>query len=449
MTIKVIHSGKHNQLTENVESYTSTTYPISGSGYLNTGLGNLISINARSFSDSNTAILPHFIANPDTINPYAIGERGQWRLFREFAYETNRNYSGITARNSGLFSARSLYTPATFVSDTCYISPYNYLAPNYSDPNWHITRAISKWSPFGKELEDIDAVGNYSTAVFGYNEQLPVVVAANAKQGQVFFDGFEDYHLLRLAGNLLDFAYSPLNTFSETSVTWLDPYNILNLTPSGAPQVVQGISHTGYYSLFTPSGSAYYTVTMPIDTNLYVGVLNHYNNYFSNDPLSPYIFTSKNEYSPFRLNAGGSYIFSCWVKKAGPVSITSSYSLSTDCGVLLPGVGVARMSPVSNIIDGWQQMEVSFTVPITATSPAIQLPANFYIDDMRVYPQSGSMKSYVYNANSSKLIATLDENNFANIYEYDQEGNLIRVKKETSKGIMTVSESRNGNTKLY
>ena len=41
-----------------------------------------------------------------------------------------------------------------------------------------------------------------------------------------------------------------------------------------------------------------------------------------------------------------------------------------------------------------------------------------------------------------RLMADLDENNYATYYEYDDDGTLIRVKKETERGIMTVQESR-------
>jgi hypothetical protein len=39
-------------------------------------------------------------------------------------------------------------------------------------------------------------------------------------------------------------------------------------------------------------------------------------------------------------------------------------------------------------------------------------------------------------------MAELDENNFATFYEYDDEGSLVRVKKETERGIMTIKENR-------
>ena len=39
-------------------------------------------------------------------------------------------------------------------------------------------------------------------------------------------------------------------------------------------------------------------------------------------------------------------------------------------------------------------------------------------------------------------MAELDENNYATFYEYDLEGNLVRVKKETIEGIKTLQENR-------
>ena len=40
-------------------------------------------------------------------------------------------------------------------------------------------------------------------------------------------------------------------------------------------------------------------------------------------------------------------------------------------------------------------------------------------------------------------MAELDENNYATFYEYDDEGTLIRLKKETVEGIATLKENRN------
>jgi hypothetical protein len=44
-------------------------------------------------------------------------------------------------------------------------------------------------------------------------------------------------------------------------------------------------------------------------------------------------------------------------------------------------------------------------------------------------------------------MAELDENNYATFYEYDLEGGLVRVKKETEKGVYTIQETRSNSPK--
>jgi hypothetical protein len=52
------------------------------------------------------------------------------------------------------------------------------------------------------------------------------------------------------------------------------------------------------------------------------------------------------------------------------------------------------------------------------------------------------MKCYVYDPHDLRFVAELDERHYATFYEYDLEGKLVRVKKETERGIMTIQESR-------
>jgi len=64
------------------------------------------------------------------------------------------------------------------------------------------------------------------------------------------------------------------------------------------------------------------------------------------------------------------------------------------------------------------------------------------LDDLRLHPFNANMKSFVYDPVTLRLAAELDENNFASFYEYDDDGTLVRVKKETREGIKTISETR-------
>jgi hypothetical protein len=97
-------------------------------------------------------------------------------------------------------------------------------------------------------------------------------------------------------------------------------------------------------------------------------------------------------------------------------------------------------------IEGWQRYESIVNVPASATQAYISLKGvqgrNVFFDDVRVQPFNSNMKNFVYDPTSLRLMAELDENNYATYYEYDDDGTLIRVKKETVKGIMTIKETR-------
>jgi hypothetical protein len=104
------------------------------------------------------------------------------------------------------------------------------------------------------------------------------------------------------------------------------------------------------------------------------------------------------------------------------------------------------------VIDGWQRIYGEVTVPANVQKVHFVLKNDSdhnvaFFDDVRVNPLNGSLKSFVYDQKSQKLMAELDENNYSTFYEYDKEGGLVRVKKETEKGIYTIQETRSANSK--
>lgn len=102
--------------------------------------------------------------------------------------------------------------------------------------------------------------------------------------------------------------------------------------------------------------------------------------------------------------------------------------------------------PSGNVIEGWQRIEDTLTIPEGATLMTTYMKSTsadpVYFDDFRIVPFNGNMKSFVYNPVNLRLMAELDENNYATFYEYDDEGTLIRLKKETERGIKTIKETR-------
>lgn len=101
--------------------------------------------------------------------------------------------------------------------------------------------------------------------------------------------------------------------------------------------------------------------------------------------------------------------------------------------------------PSGPIVDGWQRVEGEFEVPVLAKSCKLVLegiPDQTYWDDLRIHPFNSNMKSFVYGQHNLRLMAELDENNYASFFEYDDSGSLVRVKKETTRGVKTINETR-------
>lgn len=155
--------------------------------------------------------------------------------------------------------------------------------------------------------------------------------------------------------------------------------------------------------------------------------------------------------SSFSPIPGEKYVLSAWVKETNMTGATD-YDNS---GIFIDFTGYDKIGPFKpegQIIDGWQRIESAFTMPEGVSDIIIELEnldarGEVYFDDVRIHPFNSNMKSFVYDPVSQRLVAELDENNYATFYEYDEEGALIRVKKETERGIKTIQESRNSNKK--
>ena len=105
-------------------------------------------------------------------------------------------------------------------------------------------------------------------------------------------------------------------------------------------------------------------------------------------------------------------------------------------------------------IDGWRKLDVEFTSPASGNVIIELRSARLtgtngtyaFFDDIRLQPFNSSIKTFVYDASRLWLIAELDNKNYATFYNYDEEGILTQIKKETERGIMTVQSTRS-NTK--
>ena len=152
------------------------------------------------------------------------------------------------------------------------------------------------------------------------------------------------------------------------------------------------------------------------------------------------------------------YIISGWVKETQTVLPVTYTNSSIVVSVNNPtGIKTITCVPSGTIIDGWQRIIGILEIPPITLDPNANIKIDLncngtttacYFDDIRFYPYDGSLKSFVYDEDTQRLMAELDENNYATFYEYDLEGGLIRVKKETEKGIYTIQETRSNTAKI-
>jgi len=148
----------------------------------------------------------------------------------------------------------------------------------------------------------------------------------------------------------------------------------------------------------------------------------------------------------------GKYVLSAWVKEENAAVTKTSYTfpfVQLTMTSTAPSV-IYTFTPSGEIIDGWQQITGVFDVIPGMTSIRLTFDVNdesALFDDIRVFPFDGSMMGYVYDPVTLRLVAELDERNYAKLYEYDEEGKLVRVKKETEKGIMTITDTRENSVK--
>ncbi len=155
--------------------------------------------------------------------------------------------------------------------------------------------------------------------------------------------------------------------------------------------------------------------------------------------------------SSFKPATEERYWISAWVQEEHPDQVKSYEEANIQLSFTGDVSTFVNFYPTGEIIDGWQRIVGEFTMPEDIYQLRVHLNAHSeydtYFDDIRLHPFNGSMKSYVYDGETFWLTSELDDNNYATFYEYDEEGGLIRIKKETSRGIVTIQETRSNTIK--
>lgn len=373
------------------------------------------------------------------VNPFTAGLIGNNRAKATYTYMADRISTGdISTANRDKTNTRLDGTFLLAKQFWCFTG--NMISSAHKGDNWKYTAKVTKFSPYGTELENQDPLGIYSSAVYGYDNLLPIAVAKNAANSDIAFDGFEDYSYY---DNWKVCKPSPHFGFLNDYISTLP-------TSPANDRLRTDIKHSGLYSLWVPVGhhsDVYYKLSP--------------NSCGSNCGSTVYHLQKEDLMGRFSPEPG-KYLFSCWIKipaqkqYAGYFGAQAEVVFNNSSNATVTVGGNTAMLPTGLIIDGWQKVEGVFAVPDAssgATGIRIKLENTgtneVYFDDVRIEPFNAEMKTYVYDPKSQKLFAELDENNYATFYEYDLEGNLVRVKKETTNGVVTLKETRQNMAKKY
>ncbi len=383
-------------------------------------------------ADVDVALTPYnltcYSAVTDTsVNPYIYGLLGGWKPLRNYNYYGERTESS-TAQPTNI---RTDGTIKDFVS--FWKQGASGWKPEYDTTRWVWSGETTLYNKKGLELEMRDPMGRFNAGIYGFDDGLNMAVVQNSRYREAAYDGFEDYFY---GGATCDTACSGGRSFDFSSY-------------KGDLDSTQ--QHTGKYSLRVAPGksSGISAAILPDNADVFNLSFNkNANNCVSGGQVLASIRTNKDAilpvYSPL---AGKKIVISVWVKEEKDckgLSYTGNrLAISVKRGETAT---VLIAMPRGGIIDGWQRYEQPVDIPADGTELIVSMQATgnstVYFDDLRIHPYNANMKSYVYSPADLRLMAELDENNYATFFEYNDDGTLIRLKKETESGIKMISETR-------
>lgn len=385
------------------------------------------------------------------INPFTNNVQGIWRQKEAYAFNSSRKYEKKGSDNTNIRKDGMIenYQPFwNFYTNTNYAGLERNKAAGTN--KWVSTGQATMYSPEGNGLEEKDAMNIYSSQLFGYNHKLVTAQAGNARHRQIAFDNFEDYMSPEIGCSKqedhfnfkkgLYFISRNQNTYSNLNNEVILRTFSLPLMQSKDAFIVKDTSHSGVYSMCVKQGKTHSSVRRLDYTDLA----------FANENDSFYRIKSLDRLIIPFAPTPGKYVVSAWVmeKHSDMNSVNTYENAYLNVKVYNGGTAVVNQNIKADglIIENWQRIDGVITIPTGADSIKVSLvndgEVRAFFDDFRMHPFDAKMAGHVYHSVHLKVLAELDDNNYATFYEYDDEGSLVRVKRETEKGIITIQESR-------
>lgn len=447
--IKIVRSGLRNQAGTSIGAVAMLTNPINSSTQEIdiTDESKVINATATEFSqqwkmycEQPSVGSNYYGAATIKINPYVTGRLGNWRPSINWVFYQERDQN-----SSAAVRPRTQGTVKNF-------DPFWKLVSSAWSRNqatgWTWSNKITMYDLRGNAVETQNPIGVYASSQYGYNFTRVVAIADNAGYRDMAFEGFEEANFNcstpPALGMARKFAFIGVNTCDSIAHTG-----------RSSAKVAIGGSLTAFldHISFSPCVSVGSLREAPKKAELRASAPDNPDStnvipFDCADCLPNLAMTDT-------VEGGNQYLISVWAANDRSLSSGSPLLDSLKIKVRyttfsngsfqdLTLVNVTR----SPVIDGWVRLEARINLAGISDLKELEIKLENeseeqgYFDDFRIHPWKSNMKSFVYDPWSMRLMAELDENNYAMFYEYDDEGRLIRVKKETEKGVMTVKEAR-------
>lgn len=423
----------------------------------------------KDINNTYTLINANFTSGVDHIclneckNPILINSSNKHNAVAELKYNANLIKPKTTLVYKGerttdnISNERYVNTKGVYKSFNNFYNLTNGSINTSNIGEWKVAETATLFDPYtGSEIESKDALGRYRSVLYlkdqnklEYSDDLqygigtkPQMYIENGKQSEATVFNFESNRELRLTNQ------------QSNSVAFLDDkhYFEYEIGTSVLIDNIEKVAHSGNSSLRISSSNSTVENTSSAFASFFIA--ENYNNL-------------DNAILPFYPIKDKKYVISGWVKSSN--SFYDVNEIKAECKVEIQGKDCNDLIPIKSIslkpsgpiIDGWQRFYGEFMIENGTSNGQIVTPnilkvslinnyltnTNVYFDDIRIHPFDANAKSYVYD-NQHRIAAVLDENNYATFYMYNIKGELVTVRRETEKGIVTIQENRKNNSNI-
>jgi hypothetical protein len=429
------------------------------------------------------------------LNPFATGERGVWRPKDNYVYVDDRNQSAsLKIREDGTFDGLPMFDFQKLTFDACAsnwrhvseitrYSPFSYEIEEKDALNVHsaalygylgkLPTAVAVNSDYreigfegfeeygdGASLDVLDlSTGNIDiytdatgTAPFVYGVSAIGYASGNTANCNVVPNGTYDSRVKgRSDGELFD----PACNVAEPQDNAVLSSNVATFGSDPYLHLHGGDYWKGYLFYQRPV----------LDVSPNDAGTTAYSDAKAHTGERSFKWVNKLEFpqNRLKLHPGTTYTLQAWVSRDSVDVPTFRNDLLAPGANIRLGIRVRfydaagslisssdLLEPSGYLVEGWQKIEGDFEVPANTANVSFWMSSGkvggafspAYLDDIRIQPLKSKMTCYVYDPENYRLRASLDDDNFATVYHYDEAGGLYLVQKETVLGIRTLQESR-------